>query len=152
MRDRALADIGDDLHVCMRMRGKSRVGGDLVVVPHSQASVAETLRVVIAGEGEVMLRLQPTVICATKGVEWSLLDHGSVLRYITQNLRVEAAVDIQRRSSDIGSRRACQKRNGRSHLLVFAVTAERRRRFLQAGKVTVTRRVHVGINGIRLDI
>src|SRR5262249_49834282 len=69
-----------------------------------------------------------------------------------QNLRVEAAVDIQRRSSDIGSRRACQKRNGRSHLLGFAVTAERRRRFLQAGKITVTRRVHVGINGTRLDI
>src|SRR5262245_12689921 len=69
-----------------------------------------------------------------------------------KNLRVEAAVDIQRRSSDIGSRRACQKRNGRSHLFGFAVTAERRRRFLQAGKVTVTRRVHVGIDGTRLDI
>src|SRR5262249_49653006 len=50
MRDRALADIGDDLHVGMGMRGKARVGGDLVVVPHSQAPVTKTLRVVIAGE------------------------------------------------------------------------------------------------------
>src|SRR6185436_10625319 len=132
--------------------GKARVGGDLIVVPHTQAPVAEALRVVIAGEGEVMLRLEPAVVRAAEGVEWSLLDHGSVLPYITQNLRVEAAVDIQRRSGDIGSRRACQKRNGRSHLLGLAVAAERRGRFLQAGKVTVTRRVHVGINGTRLDI
>src|SRR5262245_58202451 len=69
-----------------------------------------------------------------------------------KNLRVKAAVDIQRRSGDIGSRRACEKGNGRSHLLGFAVTAKRCRFFLQAGKVTVTRRVHVGINGTRLDI
>jgi hypothetical protein len=36
---------------------------------------------------------------------------------------VEAAFDIQRRSGDVGSRRAYQKGNGRSHLLGFAVTA-----------------------------
>src|SRR4029453_14226791 len=85
VRDRALPDIGDDLHVRVRMRGKARVGGDLVVVPYSDHAVAEALRVVIAGKGEVVLRLEPAMVRAAEGVEWSLLDHGSVLRYITQN-------------------------------------------------------------------
>ena len=36
MRDRAFANIGDDLHVGMGMRGKAGVRRDLVVVPHPQ--------------------------------------------------------------------------------------------------------------------
>src|SRR5206468_3529632 len=33
VRDRAFADIGDDLHVRMRMRRETGLGGDRVVVP-----------------------------------------------------------------------------------------------------------------------
>src|SRR6516165_5294271 len=144
MRDRALADIGDDLHVCMRMRGKSRVGGDLVVVPHSQAPVAETLRVVIAGEGEVMLRLEPAVVCAAKGGERSPLDHDNVLRYIT--LRVVPTVDVQRCPSDIGSRRACEKCNCRSDLFGLAIASERSPRRQRGRKVAVAGWIHVGVD------
>src|SRR4029453_14243501 len=70
VRDRALPDIGDDLHVRVRMRGKARVGGDLVVVPYSDRAVAEALRVVIAGKGEVVLPLEPAMVRAAEGVEW----------------------------------------------------------------------------------
>ena len=66
MGDRALADIGDDLHVGMRMRREAGVGSDLVVVPHAQGSVPEALGVVIAGEGEMMLRLEPAMVGAAK--------------------------------------------------------------------------------------
>jgi hypothetical protein len=61
-RDKAVQVGCDDLHVGVRMRGKARVGGDLVVVPHSERAMAQALGVVIAGEGEVMLRLQPAMV------------------------------------------------------------------------------------------
>jgi hypothetical protein len=40
MRDRALAHIGDDLHVRMGMRGKSRVRRDLIVVPDAKRAMS----------------------------------------------------------------------------------------------------------------
>ena len=67
MGDGALADIGDDLHVGVRVGREARIGSDLVVVPHSERAMAEALGVVIAGEGEMMLGLQPAVVCAAKG-------------------------------------------------------------------------------------
>jgi hypothetical protein len=36
VRDRAIAHIGDDFHVRVRMRRKTAVRGDFVVVPHAQ--------------------------------------------------------------------------------------------------------------------
>ena len=38
--DRALADIGDDLHVAVRVRVEAGAGGDLVVVPDAQPAPA----------------------------------------------------------------------------------------------------------------
>src|SRR5262249_60614817 len=40
-----------------------------------------------------------------------------------KNLRVVPTVDVQRRPSDIGSRRACEKRNCRSDLFGLAPSA-----------------------------
>ena len=75
MRDRARADIGDDLHVGMRVRGKARIGRDLVVVPHAQSPVPQPLGVVIAREREMVLGLEPTVVGAAKRRVWPPFDH-----------------------------------------------------------------------------
>jgi hypothetical protein len=55
MGDRALADIGDDFHLLMRVGRKARVGSDLIVVPHAQAPVTHALGIVIAGKRKVLL-------------------------------------------------------------------------------------------------
>ena len=75
VRDRAFADIGDDLHVGMGMGGKAGVRRDLVVVPHPQRAVAHIVRVVVAAEREVMLCLQPAVIGAAEFCKRSEFDH-----------------------------------------------------------------------------
>jgi hypothetical protein len=50
MRDRAFANIGDDLHVGVRVRGKAGVGRDFVVVPDPQRTVTHIFRIVMAAE------------------------------------------------------------------------------------------------------
>src|SRR5262245_60544254 len=76
MRDRARADIGDDLHVGMRVRGEAGMGRDLVVVPDAQGPVPHPLGVVIARERAMMLGLEPAMVGAAKRRERPLLDHG----------------------------------------------------------------------------
>src|ERR1700730_16584416 len=78
VRDRAFADIGDDLHVGMGMRRKAAVRRDLVVVPDAKRAMIDVFRIVIVGEGEVMLRLEPAVVGAAERVEWFQCDHGDV--------------------------------------------------------------------------
>src|SRR4029078_13316484 len=115
VRDRALAHIGDDLHVLMGMRREARVGSDLVVVPHAQGSVPQAVWVVIAGEGEMMLRLEPAMVGAAEVAERSPVDHYKVLhdRVETRELGAVSAVDIQGRTGDIRGRRAGEKCNRR---------------------------------------
>src|SRR3981189_1586845 len=79
MRDRALADIGDDLHVGVGMGGKARVRRDLVVIPHPQRAMAHVGGIVMAAEREVMLCLQPAVIGAAEVCKGSEFDHGIFL-------------------------------------------------------------------------
>src|SRR3954470_15334384 len=77
MGDRALADIGDDFHIGVRMGGKAGVRGDLVVVPHPQRAVAHIVGVIMAAEGEVMFGLQPAVVGAAEFCKRSEFDHES---------------------------------------------------------------------------
>ena len=67
--DRAFADIGDDLHVGVGMRGKAGVRRDLVVVPDPQGAVAHISGVIMTAEREVVLGLQPAVIGAAEFVQ-----------------------------------------------------------------------------------
>src|SRR5262245_4459792 len=76
MRDRARADIGDDLHVGMRVRGKAGMGGDLVVVPDAQSPVPQSLGVVIARKREMVLGLEPAVVGTAERRVWPPVDHG----------------------------------------------------------------------------
>ena len=54
MRDRAGPDIGDDLHVPMRMRVEPGARRDLVVVPDPQRPEPHAARIVVAAEAEMM--------------------------------------------------------------------------------------------------
>jgi hypothetical protein len=50
-------------------------GGDLVIIPDAQLAPLLALGVVVAGEAEVVLGVQPTVVGAAEGVERSNVDH-----------------------------------------------------------------------------
>ena len=76
MGDRTFAHIGDDFDVGVGMRGKAGVRRDLVVVPDAQAPVVHIARVIVAGEREMMLRLQPAVVRAAEFYKWFQFDHG----------------------------------------------------------------------------
>src|SRR5262249_38319463 len=73
--DRALADIGDDLHVGMGMRRETAVGRDRVVVPDPERAPAHASGVIIIGEGEMVLGIQPAMVLAAERIEGSDVDH-----------------------------------------------------------------------------
>jgi hypothetical protein len=77
--DGPLADIGDDLHVGVGMGRKARVRRDLVVVPHAQGAVVHVRGIVVAGEREVMLGLEPAVVGAAELREGFAGDHENLL-------------------------------------------------------------------------
>ena len=62
VRDRAGADVGHDLHVAVRMRRKTTLRGDLVVVPDADPAPAHAAGIVIAGEGEMVAGIEPAVV------------------------------------------------------------------------------------------
>src|SRR3546814_12144678 len=79
MADRAGADIGDDFHVAVRMRGKAGLRRDGVVVPDPQRAPAHAIGVVIAREGEMVAGVEPAVVGMAQAVEFADVDHGLVL-------------------------------------------------------------------------
>src|SRR5262249_52340923 len=64
VRHRALADVGDDLHVRVRVGRKAGIGGDLVIVPYPQRAPAHARGVGVLAEGKMVLGLQPAVVRA----------------------------------------------------------------------------------------
>ena len=76
MSDGTFADIGDDLHLTVRMRVEAGIRRDLVVVPDAQLAEAHALRVAVLAEAEVMPGVKPLVVKATETLERSDLDHG----------------------------------------------------------------------------
>ena len=76
MRDRAFAYEGDDLHVVVRVRRKSLLRRDRVIVPDTDRAPAHAIRVLIAGKTEVVARIEPTVIGSTERGEWANINHG----------------------------------------------------------------------------
>src|SRR6516164_1752032 len=55
MGDRTLADIGDDLHVGVRVRRKPGSRGDRVVVPNPERTPTDALGIMVVGEREMCL-------------------------------------------------------------------------------------------------
>ena len=75
VRDRPVAHIGDDLHVGMRMRREAGLRRDRIVVPDADRTPAHPLRVVIAGETEMMPRVEPAMIGMAERSERAKVDH-----------------------------------------------------------------------------
>ena len=59
---RAFQHVAEDLHVAMRMRAEALPGRDAVVIDDAQGAEAHVRRIVVVGEGEGVMRLQPAVI------------------------------------------------------------------------------------------
>ena len=76
MADGTFANVGDDLHVAVRVRRETRVRCDLVVVPHAQAAPVHPLGVVVFGEGKVVTGVEPAMVSTTELFERTYIDHG----------------------------------------------------------------------------
>ncbi len=69
VRDGALADVGDDFHVGVRMGWKAGVGGDLIVVPHAQSAPAHSGWVREFAERKVVPGPEPAMVRGGELVE-----------------------------------------------------------------------------------
>ncbi len=77
----AFADIGDDFHVAVWVLRKTGTGGDHVIVPHPQVAPVHAAGVMVLGEREMVMGVEPSVVGATQGCERSELDHGALLKW-----------------------------------------------------------------------
>src|SRR5690606_20746138 len=78
VRDRALPDVRYDLHVAVRMRREAGPRSDLVVVPHPALAPVGPRRVVVVGEGEMRLRVEPAVVGTAGAGKRPEFDHRRV--------------------------------------------------------------------------
>src|SRR5690606_32503783 len=60
--DGALAYVGDDFHVAVGMGREARVSRDAVVVPDAQLALVHARRVMVVGQGEMVMGIEPAVI------------------------------------------------------------------------------------------
>src|SRR5260370_17591554 len=75
MRDGALADIGYDFHVRMRVATKTGAGRDLVVVPDHECTEGAIRRIAVSRNDEVVARLQPAATPLIAPLLGSTLQH-----------------------------------------------------------------------------
>src|ERR1700690_1599472 len=68
--------VGDDFHVTVRMRRKSRVRRDPVLVDHAQRAESHPLRVPKISKTKSVVRLEPAVVSATALLTRTNLNHG----------------------------------------------------------------------------
>ena len=71
-----LENVGDNFHVAMRMRGKTIVGRDPILVNHAQRTEAHPLGIPVIVEAESMVSLEPAVIAAAAILTASNPNHG----------------------------------------------------------------------------
>lgn len=57
-----LPDVGNDLHIVMRVGAKTHFGSDFVVIPDENPAKAHARRVMIARETEVVMGIQPFIL------------------------------------------------------------------------------------------
>ena len=79
VRDRAGADIGDDFHRLMSVRGEAGMRLDRVVIPDAQGAFTHPFRVVISGKGKMVIGVQPVIVEPAKLFEGSVFNHGDIL-------------------------------------------------------------------------
>src|SRR5262249_24498108 len=73
---RAVEHVGHDLHIRVRMHGKSPSAGHAVVVHHPQRAKVHVLGIIVVGKGKREPRIQPSVVCMSALVALANLHHG----------------------------------------------------------------------------
>ena len=77
VRELALEHVADDLHVAVAVRAEARAGLHAVLVDDAQRAEAHVLRVVVVGEGEAVIRIEPAVVGVAAFVGAAQGDHVS---------------------------------------------------------------------------
>ena len=75
MLQRALQHVADDLHVAMRVFAEAGALGDGVIVYDAQAAEAHPIRVVVIGEGECVVAVQPAVVGVASFICFTYVHH-----------------------------------------------------------------------------
>ena len=78
----AFEDVGDDLHVAVRMRWEAVIRRDPIFVDDAQRTESHPFRIPVIVEAEGVMRLQPAVISAPAFVASSDLNHGVCSRSV----------------------------------------------------------------------
>jgi len=71
----AFEDVGDDLHVAMRMCGEAVIGRDPIFVDDAQRTESHPFWIPVIVEAEGVMALQPALISAAAFVAFSDLNH-----------------------------------------------------------------------------
>ena len=75
MLQRAIYDVGDDFHVAMRVHSKAHLGRNVVFIDHPQVAEVGLLRIIIIGEAEGVVGIEPAVLGVASFVGFAYLDH-----------------------------------------------------------------------------
>ena len=75
MRNIALANICDDLHITVRVRRETSARRDVVVIPDIQVAERLVRRINMATDMEVVQRFQPAKVFAPELGEWAIFNH-----------------------------------------------------------------------------
>jgi hypothetical protein len=62
MAQLAVDDVGEDLHVAVRVHAKAATGADAVFVDDPEVAKAHVARVVVIGEGKGVMGVEPAVV------------------------------------------------------------------------------------------
>jgi len=62
VRQRALQNIGEDLHIAMPVPSKPSARGDAILINHKQAPEAHELWVIIIGKRKRVVRVEPAMV------------------------------------------------------------------------------------------
>ena len=77
VRELAVHDVADDFHIVVRMRVEPAVRVEAVVVHDAQCAELDVLRVVVLGEREMELAVQPSAVASAHVLVLDDLDHGA---------------------------------------------------------------------------
>src|SRR2546421_611826 len=79
VRERSLEDIGDDLHVSMRVSAEALARLNAILVDHAKRAKAHEARLVVIGEGKRVVALEPTVLGVSPLLGSAHSNHDAIL-------------------------------------------------------------------------
>src|SRR3569623_1751704 len=86
----AAQDVGNDLHVAVRMRAKAHPGAAQVVIDDPQCAEAHPFRIVVIREAEGVIRIAPAMFRMAAFTCFSNLHHGKTKPQLSSGAPVSA--------------------------------------------------------------